>query len=97
MMNKATFGNLTKFAQNIVDSKPKDQLEDYWIEFDTGNEILDINIWWDEDVPIRAVAFPTRELPDGYRTTVCGGVEWQLPVRETIIDQVFCDIPVKEK
>ena len=76
-MNKATFDELTKFAQNIVDSTPKDQLEDEWIAF---NDEIDVNIWWEEDEPIRATAYPITFDSDGYATTHT--------------DQEFCDIPL---
>ena len=109
-MTKATFKKLTKFAQDIVDSTPKEHLEDEWFEFDTGNEILDINIWMETrlvepdetnagsartqdgitggyyepwwDSPIRATAFTTRLIPGGYR--------------ETVTDQIYCNIPIDE-
>ena len=82
-MNKATFDELTKFAQAVVDSTPEDfRMEDEWFEYDAGDETFDINIWF-EDGPIRATAYPTRLLPNGNRETVC--------------DQVFCSLPITEK
>ena len=81
-MDKTTFDKLTKFAQDIVDSTPEDfRMEDEWFEYDTGDEIFDVNIWF-EDGPIRATVSPTRTLPNGYRETVC--------------DQTFCSLPIKE-
>jgi len=78
-MDQITFEKLTKFAQDIVDSGTMVNNDDWWEEFDTGNEILDVNIWL-EDGPIRATAYPTRTLPTGYR--------------ETVTDQVFCSLPI---
>ena len=80
-MNKATFDKLTKFAQDIVDSTPREGLEDEWVEYDAGDEIFDVNIWF-EDGPIMATVYPTRTLPNGHR--------------ETISDQTFCSLPIKE-
>ena len=81
-MNKQTFDELTKFAQAIVDSTPEDfRMEDEWFEYDAGDETFDINIWF-EDGPIMATVYPTRTLPNGHR--------------ETISDQTFCSLPIKE-
>ena len=80
-MDKPTFDKLTKFAQNIVDSTPREGLEDEWVEYEAGDDIFDVNIWF-EDGPVRATAYPTRILPNGYRET---------------IGTIYCNIPIKER
>ena len=66
MMDKSTYDNLIKFTQGVVDSKPRSALEDEWIAF---NDEIDVNIWWEEDGPIRATAYPIRADEKGYRYT----------------------------
>ena len=76
-MDETTYNNLIKFTQNIVDSTPKVALEDDWFQF---NDAIDVNIWWEEDGPIRATAYPITFDSDGYATTHT--------------DQEFCEIPL---
>ena len=65
-MDETTYNNLIKFTQNIVDSTPKVALEDDWFQF---NDAIDVNIWWEEDGPIRATAYQIRADEKGYRYT----------------------------
>ena len=54
------------FAQSIIDSTPKEDLEDHWVEF---SDTVDINIWHDES-PIYATAYPIRKTEEsGLRYT----------------------------
>jgi len=64
-MTKDEYLQATKFAQSIVDSTPKEDLEDHWVEF---SDTVDINIWHDYS-PIYATAYPIRIDEDGHRYT----------------------------
>ena len=78
-MDKPTFAKLTKFAQDIVDSTPREELEDEWFEF--SNEI-DVNIWWEEGEPIRATSYPILITSDGYATTNIDQIYCNIPIKE---------------
>ena len=78
-MDKPTFDKVTKFAQDIVDSTPREGLEDEWVEF--SNEI-DVNIWWEEGESIRATAYPILITSDGYATTNVDQIYCSIPIKE---------------
>ena len=65
-MTPRQFFQATQFAQEIINKTPRDQLEDDWHEF---SDDIDINIYWIEDGPITAVAYPIRVGDDGLRWT----------------------------
>ena len=54
-----------EFAQSIINSKPRKDLEDYWVEF---SDTIDINIWFDES-PIYATAYPIKIDDSGHKYT----------------------------
>ena len=77
-LNKAT-----EFAQSIIDSTPKEQLEDHWTEF---SDTVDINIWFDGNIRgghIHATAYPIRIDEHGYKYTDTAQVLAILKVNET--------------
>jgi hypothetical protein len=72
----------TKFAQLIIDSTPRDQLSDYWVQF---NDTFDINIWFDES-PIYATLYPIRVDKEGNKYTDTHSVSAILNVKEKTDD-----------
>ena len=81
-MTKEEYIKATEFAQSIIDSTSRDQLEDHWAEF---SDTIDINIWFDES-PIYATAYPIRVGEDGYKYTDTSHVFATLNVRECAND-----------
>ena len=78
-MNKATFDKLTKFTQNIVDSIPREELEDNWFQF---NNQIDVNVWWEEDSAIKATAYPIKTDKRGFLYTDIAQEFCMVPVSE---------------
>jgi len=64
-MTEEDYIKATEFAQGVVDSTPKANLEDHWVQF---SDTIDINIWHDYS-PIYATAYPIRTDEDGNRYT----------------------------
>ena len=78
-MTKEEYTKATEFAQSIIDSTPREDLEDHWVEF---SDDIDINIWFDES-PIYATAYPIRKTEEtGLRYTDTSHVLAILKVRE---------------
>jgi len=77
-MTREEYTEATEFAQSIIDSTPRDQLEDHWAEF---SDSIDINIWFD-DSPIYATAYPIRVDKNGNRYTDTSHVFATLKVLE---------------
>ena len=77
-MTKEDFIKATEFAQSVIDSTPRKDLEDHWVEF---SDDIDINIWFDES-PIYATAYPIRVGEDGYKYTDTSHVFATLKVKE---------------
>ena len=77
-MTKEDFIKATEFAQSVIDSTPREDLEDHWVEF---SDDIDINIWFDES-PIYATAYPIRVGEDGYKYTDTSHVFASLKVKE---------------
>jgi hypothetical protein len=65
-MDPNRFLEATAFARGVIKSNTRESLEDDWYEF---SDDIDINIYWVEDGPIKAVAYPVREDEDGLRWT----------------------------
>ena len=80
-MTPRQFFQATQFAQEIINKTPRDQLEDDWHEF---SEDIDINIYWIEDGPITAVAYPIRVGDDGLRWTDVTREHTYLPICDNL-------------
>tara|TARA_Y100000361_G_C10856638_1_gene187156 strand:+ start:11 stop:427 length:417 start_codon:yes stop_codon:yes gene_type:complete len=76
-MTPKQFFQATQFAQDIINKTPRDQLEDDWHEF---SDDIDINIYWIEDGPITAVAYPIRVDEYGFSRTDVTREHTYLPV-----------------
>ena len=76
-MTPRQFFQATQFAQEIINKTPRDQLEDDWHEF---SDDIDINIYWIEDGPITAVAYPIRVDDYGFSRTWVDEAHTYLPV-----------------
>ena len=76
-MTQKQFFQSTQFAQDIINKTPRDQLEDDWHEF---SDDIDINIYWIEDGPITAVAYPIRVDEYGFSRTDVTSAHTYLPV-----------------
>jgi hypothetical protein len=76
-MTPRQFFQATQFAQDIINKTPRDQLEDDWHEF---SDDIDINIYWIEDGPITAVAYPIRVDEYGFSRTDVTSAHTYLPV-----------------
>ena len=82
-MTKEEYVKATEFAQSIIDSTPREDLEDHWVEF---SDDIDINIWFDES-PIYATAYPIRKTEEtGLRYTDTSHVFATLNVKERAND-----------
>ena len=77
-MTKEDYIKATEFAQSIIDSTPREDLEEHWGEF---SDDIDINSWFDES-PIYATAYPIRVGEDGYKYTDTSHVFATLKVKE---------------
>mgnify|MGYP003143925980 CR=1 FL=1 len=77
MMDKTTRDNLIKFTQGIVASTPRNELEDEWVTF---SEDIDVNIWWEEDGPIRATAYPIKRDSHGFKYTDISNKFFSVPI-----------------
>lgn len=78
-MTPRQFFQATQFAQEIINKTPRDQLEDDWHEF---SDDIDINIYWIEDGPITAVAYPIRVDEYGFSRTWVDEEHTYLPVTD---------------
>ena len=86
-MTREEFTKATEFAQSVINSNPRDQLEDHWVEF---SDTIDINIWFDES-PIYATAYPIRVDENGYKYTDTSHVFATLNVTENVEYNVYED------
>jgi len=87
-MSKDELIQATEKAQSIITSTPREELEDFWVEF---SPTIDINIWF-EDGPIKATAYPIKTHLDGHRYTDVDYGFAELAVQEAPI--TICDTEV---
>ena len=80
-MTPKQFFQATQFAQDIINKTPRDQLEDDWHEF---SDDIDINIYWIEDGPITAVAYPIRVDEYGFSRTDVTREHTYLPICDNL-------------
>lgn len=58
---------LTQFVDTIVSNNQWDG-EDDWFDYEYQGDVVDINIWRDDDGYVRATVYPTYQTPNGLTT-----------------------------
>jgi hypothetical protein len=58
---------ITSYVDSIVANNQWDG-EDDWFDYEYDGQVVDINIWRDDDNYIRATVYPTIETPNGLTT-----------------------------
>lgn len=58
---------ITSYVDGIVANNQWDG-EDDWFDYEYDGQVVDINIWRDDDNYIRATVYPTIETPNGLTT-----------------------------
>lgn len=66
-MSKEAEEEITGYVEHILANNQWND-DDDWLDYEYEGQVLDINIWRDDDGYIRATVYPTIDTPNGLTT-----------------------------